>query len=57
VEKEVADKLALEQYEIFNTRRLKSEAKAEALADDEALKTIEQKVVKFLPKKKGKKGL
>ena len=35
--KEVADALALEQYEAFNAHRLKKEAEAEAFADDEAL--------------------
>ncbi len=55
VEKEVADKLALEQYEVFNKHRLKAETKSEALMDDQALKAIEQKILKFLAKKKEKK--
>ncbi len=56
VTKEVADALALEQYEVFHKQRLKNEAEAEALADDEALKMIEQKVAKRLLKKKGRKN-
>jgi hypothetical protein len=38
ISKEVADRLAEKQYEIFNTRRLKQAADLEALADDEELK-------------------
>jgi len=56
VTKEVADALALEQYEAFNARRLKKEAEAEALADDEALKMLEQKAAKHLSGKKGRKN-
>lgn len=56
VTKEVADALALEHYEVFNKHRLKSEAEAETLADDEALKMIEQKASKGFPKKKGRKN-
>ncbi|GJQ46795.1 MAG: hypothetical protein JETCAE04_25490 [Candidatus Jettenia caeni] len=56
VTKEVADALALEHYEVFNKNRLKSEAEAETLADDEALKMIEQEAAKHLPKKKGRKN-
>ena len=56
VTKEVADALALGHYEVFHKHRLKSEAEAETLADDEALKEIEQKVAKYLPKKKGRKN-
>jgi len=56
VTKEVADALALEHYEVFNKHRLKSEPEAETLADDEALKTIEQKASKRLTKKKGRKN-
>ncbi len=56
VTKEVADALALEHYEVFNKNRLKSEAEAETLADYEALKTIEEKVAKRFPKKKGRKN-
>ncbi len=51
VSKEIADKLALEQYEIFNQNRLALEAKQEALADDRELKAIQDK----LEKKKRKK--
>src|SRR3990167_7486265 len=50
VTKEVADALALEHYEVFNKHRLKSEAEAETLADDEAFKMIEHKAAKRLPK-------
>jgi hypothetical protein len=46
VAKEIADKLALEQYEIFNKHRLAIEAEAESLADDAALKSIEQNIEK-----------
>jgi len=46
VAKEIADKLALEQYEIFNKQRLAIEAEAESLADDAALKSIEQNIEK-----------
>src|SRR3989339_197252 len=56
VTKEVADALALEHYEIFNKHRLKSDSEAETLADDEALKMIEQKASKRLPKKKGREN-
>jgi hypothetical protein len=38
VSKEVADVLALEQYEIFNCNRLAVEAEQEAIADDKDLK-------------------
>ena len=38
VSKAVADRLAEEQYEIFNQQRLKQEAKKEALTDDAELK-------------------
>jgi len=41
VTKEVADKLALDQYETFHHNRLANEARNEALADDEELKKIE----------------
>lgn len=53
VTKEVADKLALEQYERFNAHRLKQEAVAEMLADDAQFKQIEEKI-KRLPKKRKK---
>lgn len=46
VTKAVADKLALEQYEIFDKHRLSLEAAAESLADDAALKAIEQNIAK-----------
>jgi hypothetical protein len=54
VTKEVACKLALEQYETFHGNRLVSEAKEEALADDEELKHIES-VIKA-KKKRGRKS-
>ena len=40
VAKEVADKLALEQYEKFHARRLKSEAQTDAQAFEEAVKKL-----------------
>lgn len=40
VTKAVADKLAIEQYEVFDRRRLAEEAEEEALADDAELKRI-----------------
>ena len=46
VTKEIADRLALEQYEIYDKNRLALEAAAESLADDAALKTIEQNIAK-----------
>ena len=46
IAKEIADKLANEQYEIFNQHRLAAEAQAESLADDAELKTIETKLEK-----------
>ena len=46
VTKEIADKLALEQYEIFNKHRLALEAETESLTDDAALKAIEQNIAK-----------
>jgi len=49
VTKEVADALALEQYEAFNAHRLEKEAEAEALADDEAFKMLEQKAANGCP--------
>jgi len=54
ITKEVTDKLALEQYERFNTHRLKQEADAEMLADDAEFKLIEEKIKK-LPKKRNKR--
>lgn len=56
VTKEVADALALEQYEAFNTQRLKKETEADTLADDEALKMLEQKTAKRLSGKKERKN-
>jgi len=44
VAKEVADKLALEHYEAYNSNRLAIEAKEEALADDEELRNIESAI-------------
>ncbi len=55
VAKEVADRLALEQYEAFNAARLQREAEAEALADDAELKRLEQKL-EGRKKQKAKKG-
>jgi len=54
VAKEVADELALKQYEKFNARRLGLEAQTEILADDRELKRIENKISsRKVPKKKG----
>lgn len=53
VAKEVADNLALEQYDWFNAKRLKKEAKLEMLADDAEFKKIEEKIKKSR-KKRGK---
>lgn len=41
VAKEVADRLALEQYDAFNATRLHGEAVTEALADDDAFTRLE----------------
>ncbi|MGD0587125.1 MAG: virulence RhuM family protein, partial [Oryzomonas sp.] len=49
VSKEVADRLALEQYDAFNATRLHDEAVTEALADDEAFKRLEE-AERALPK-------
>lgn len=46
VTKEIADKLALDQYDIYNKHRLKKEAEIENLADDEELKAIEKRIEK-----------
>jgi len=46
VSKEIADTLALEQYEIFHQNRLALEAKQEALADDRELRAIQSKIEK-----------
>jgi hypothetical protein len=51
VSKEVADALALEQYEIFNRNRLAVEAEQEAIADDNDLKQIQSKIEKGKRKK------
>ncbi len=51
VSKTVADGLAIEQYEIFHQHRLATEAKQEALADDEELRHIESVIEK--KKKRG----
>lgn len=40
VSKEIADTLALEQYDMFNKARLKYEAEQEAIVDDEELKIL-----------------
>jgi len=52
VTKEVADKLALEQYETFYRNRLSTEARDEALTDDEELKNIEAAIER--KKKRGR---
>lgn len=44
ITREIADKLALEQYETFNRNRLAIEAKEEAHTDDEELKKIESAI-------------
>jgi hypothetical protein len=44
VSKAVADQLALEQYEIYNTHRLSEEAKQEALQDDRELVQLESQL-------------
>jgi hypothetical protein len=49
VAKEVADRLALEQYEIFNTHRLRVDTELEMQADDAALELFEEMAIK-LPK-------
>ncbi|MCB9748285.1 MAG: virulence RhuM family protein [Candidatus Omnitrophica bacterium] len=51
VAKEVADNLALEQYDRFNAKRLKKEAKVELLADDAEFKKIEEKIKKSKKKR------
>jgi len=51
VSKEVADKLALENYEVFNQHRLHLEAKREAAADDKELKMIQGRIEKKNRKK------
>jgi hypothetical protein len=42
VSKEIADRLALAQYELYNKHRLKVEAQSESLTDDNELMRIEQ---------------
>lgn len=51
VSKEVAEKLALSEYEKFNHKRLEVEAEQEATADDEKLKALENKIEKAGKKK------
>ena len=46
VTKEIADKLALDQYDIYSRHRLKKEAEMGNLADDEELKAIEKRIEK-----------
>lgn len=46
VSKEIADKLALDQYEIFNQHRLSVEAKQEAFEDNKELKRIQSQIEK-----------
>lgn len=58
VAKEVADKLALEQYEIFHARRLAVEAQADEQAFEDAVKKLLAKPPRKklgAPKKPGKK--
>ncbi len=50
IRKEIADQLAVEQYEVFNQHRLLKEAEQEALEDDKILKQIQIRLEK---KKKG----
>lgn len=52
VSMDVAQTLALQEYEKFRARRLAEEAEAEALADDDELKRLEAKIEK---KRKGKR--
>ncbi len=54
VAKEVADNLALKQYERFNVKRLKQEANVEMLVDDAQFKHIEEKIKKFSKNRKKK---
>ncbi len=46
ITKELADTLAVEQYEIYNKNRLEFDAGQESLADDKELKAIEEKTRK-----------
>jgi hypothetical protein len=52
VKKEIADRLAQEEYDRFNHRRLAEEAEHEAIADDEELKQLEQRIEKKERKEK-----
>ena len=51
VRKEVADKLALEQYEVYHRHRSAREARQEALQYDKELKQIQNKIQKGIKKK------
>lgn len=51
VSKEVAGKLALEQYGIYHQHRLARETRQEALQDDKELKQIQNKIQKGIKKK------
>ena len=51
VRKEVADKLALEQYEVYHRHRLARETRQETLQDDKELKQIQNKIQKGIKKK------
>jgi len=52
VSKEVADRLTLEQYEVFSQHRLALEAEQETLAEDKELKQIQNKIETKKKKKK-----
>ena len=54
VSKEVAEKLALKEYEIYHQHRLKTETEQDILRDDKELKYIQIRIEKKL--KKQKKG-
>jgi len=51
VSKEVADQLALSEYEKFNQKRLELEAEKETITDSEELKSLESKIKKVEKKK------
>ena len=51
VSKEIADKMALDQYAVFHKKRLKKEAEMENIADDEELKKIEKRIKKSVGNK------
>ena len=55
VARDIADKLALKQYEAFNHNRLEIEAKEEALADDKELRNMES-AIKSKKKRRLKDG-